>query len=100
MLYFPQSSSSHQALAFLLFLSFFFFFLGETPLKQEEDNCGVLAAPASLPLPAVQTPVQPGHTRELRIRLESETLILQAHLVGLAGKHEENWVATERICPD
>lgn len=94
MLYFPQSSSSHtQALAFLLF------FLGGNPLKQE-NNCGVLAAPASLPPPAVQTPVQPGHSRELRIRLESETLILQAHLVGLAGKNGENWVATERICPD
>lgn len=27
----------------------FFFFLGENPLEQEEDHCGVSAAPASLP---------------------------------------------------
>ena len=54
---------------------FFFFFKGENPLKQEQDNCGVLAAPASLPPPEqlFRPPVQPGRTRKLQIRLESET---------------------------
>ena len=71
----PECSTFPKALALTRLWPFFFFFKGENPLKQEQDNCGVLAAPASLPPPEqlFRPPVQPGRTRKLQIRLESET---------------------------
>lgn len=72
----PECSTFPKALALTrLWLVVFFFFLRRKPLKTGRGQLwgfGCSCLPPS-PRTAVQTPVQPGRTRELQIRLESET---------------------------